>query len=202
MNKDVKQALNTIKTFLGMEVKLEDVQLAQMKLADGVTVIEFDSLEAGKDIFVVTENGNIPMPMGEYELEDGNILVVSEDGIIGEVKPKETEVEQPEQEVEVEVEASVEKVEAPIKKTVETSSKETYFSEIEELKKEIANLKEQLKEKEVIEMKEEVKKVEEVIELSKPITFNPEKTNEVKSVKLTNQPKSNRDRILEIVYNK
>ena len=38
MNTEVKNALKTIKTFLGMEVKLE-----QMKLADGQTIIEADS---------------------------------------------------------------------------------------------------------------------------------------------------------------
>ncbi len=40
MKKEVKEALNTLKTFLGMEIKLE-----QMKLKDGVTVLEFEVLE-------------------------------------------------------------------------------------------------------------------------------------------------------------
>lgn len=196
MNKeDIKNAINTIKTYLGMEVKL-----AQMKLADGVTILEFDSLEVGKEIFIVSENGNVPLPMGEYELEDGNILEVYEDGIIGEVKSKEEE-QPPLEEVEpaMPVEASVEPQQA-VKKVIKSTIEEQHFAEIEKLKAEIVELKS------MIEQKEEVK--EEVIELAqeeevKPISFNPENVNEIKAVKLnSNKSISMRDRILQTVYNK
>jgi hypothetical protein len=194
MNKeDIKNAINTIKTYLGMEVKL-----AQMKLADGVTILEFDSLEAGKEVFIVSENGNVPLPMGEYELEDGNILEVYEDGIIGEVKSKEEE--QPpleEEEPAMPVEASVEQPQA-VKKVIKSTIEEQHFAEIEKLKAEIVELKS------MIEQKEEVK--EEVIELAqeeevKPISFNPENVNEIKAVKLTSQKLSSRDKILNTIYN-
>ena len=99
MKKEVKDALNTLKTFLGMEVKLE-----QMKLVDGVTTIEFDILEAGQSIMIVNEEDRVPLPIGEYELQDGQILKVLEDGVIGEIGAKQEEVEQPEQ-PEVEEEA-------------------------------------------------------------------------------------------------
>jgi len=68
------------------------------------------------------------LPVGEYELESGMVLVVTEEGVIAEVKEKEAE-----QEVEVEVEASTEtkQVEAQPKKVVE--SKEYHFSS-EEIK--------------------------------------------------------------------
>ena len=191
---EIINALKTIKTYLGMEVKL-----AQMKLADGVTVIEFDSLEVGKEVFIVNENGNVPLPIGEYELEDGNILEVYEDGIIGEIKAPEAQeeeapMEQPE--AEVPVEASVEP-QREVKKVVKSTIEEQHFAEIEELKKQIVELKA------MIEVKEEVK--EEVIELEetpKPISFNPEKTNESEQIKLAvNSRMSSRDKILNIIYN-
>jgi len=191
---EIINALKTIKTYLGMEVKL-----AQMKLADGVTVIEFDSLEVGKEVFIVNENGNVPLPIGEYELEDGNILEVYEEGIIGEVKSKEEEqppMEEKEPVAEVPVEASVEP-QREVKKVVKSTIEEQHFAEIEELKKQIVELKA------MIEVKEEVK--EEVIELEetpKPISFNPEKTNESEQIKLAvNSKMSSRDKILNIIYN-
>ncbi len=195
MNKeDIKNAINTIKTYLGMEVKL-----AQMKLADGVTILEFDSLEVGKEVFIVSENGNVALPMGEYELEDGNILEVYEDGIIGEVKSKEEEAEPIEEpEAEMPVEASVEEPQQSVKKVIKSTIEEQHFAEIEKLKAEIVELKS------MIEVKEEVK--EEVIELAqeeevKPISFNPENVNEIKPIKLTSQNQSMRDKILNTIYN-
>lgn len=195
MNKgDIINALKTIKTYLGMEVKL-----AQMKLVDGVTILEFDSLEVGKEVFIVSENGNVPLPMGEYELEDGNILEVYEDGIIGEIASKEQE-QPPMEEVEptMPVEASVEPQQVA-KKVIKSTIEEQHFAEIEKLKAEIVELKS------MIEKKEEVK--EEVIELAevesvKPISFNPENVNEIKTIKLNeNKSMSTRDRILQTVYN-
>jgi hypothetical protein len=184
----MKDKLKSVREFLeqkfNVKLKLEqmDVKLAKMKLADGVTVLEFDALEVGKEVFIVSENGNVTMPIGEYELEDGNMLEIYEDGIIGEVASKEDEqspIEEKEPVAEVPVEASVEAPQVA-KKTVETVSKETYFSEMEELKREITELKEQLK------LKEEVKEV--VLEENpKPITFNPENVNEEKfNIKLSN----------------
>jgi hypothetical protein len=66
------------------------VQLAQMKLNDGVTVLEAASFEAGKEVNIVAEDGTTtPAPVGEHELEDGNILVITEAGMIAEIKTKE-----------------------------------------------------------------------------------------------------------------
>ena len=199
----MKDKLKSVREFLeqkfNVKLKLEqmEVKLAQMKLADGVTVLEFDSLEVGKEIFIVSENGNVPMPIGEYELEDGNMLEIYEDGIIGEIKaPEAKEEEAPAEapEAEMPVEASVEAPQVA-KKTVETVSKETYFSEMEELKREITELKEQLK------LKEEVKEVV-LEETPKPITFNPENVQKIEQIKLTAQKTlSARDRILNTIYN-
>jgi hypothetical protein len=181
--------INQIKTLLGMEVNLE-----QMKLADGVTVLEADVFEAGNEIFIVTEDEQkIPVPVGEYELEDGRILVVVEEGIIAEVKEKEVEEEEA-PEVEIEVEAPVaEEMEtektAP-KKTIESVVKETFFSEIEKLQAENETLKAELS-----KLKEE-----EEVELSevKPISFNPENENKVESIKIASKrPRTIMDSVLE-----
>jgi hypothetical protein len=187
MKKEVKDALNTLKTFLGMEVKLE-----QMMLVDGVTTIEFDILEAGQPVTIVNEEDRIPLPIGEYELQDGQILKVLEDGIIGEIGAKQEEEEAPEVEEEVEME-----VEKPVaKKVVESTVKETHFSkeEKENLEKEIEELKAKIT---------ELSKVEEVVELSeeevKPISFNPENKQQIEVVKL-GKGKSNISNILEKVY--
>jgi hypothetical protein len=194
MKKEVKDALNTLKTFLGMEVKLE-----QMMLVDGVTTIEFDILEAGKPVAIVNEDDRIPLPIGEYELQDGQLLKVLEDGIIGEVGAKQEEEETPETpEVEEEVEMEVEKPVA--KKVVESTVKETHFSkeEKENLEKEIEELKSKITELSKVEEVEEPK-VELSEEEVKPITFNPENKQQIEVVKL-GKGKSNISNILEKVY--
>jgi hypothetical protein len=135
--------LNQIKTLLGMDVKLE-----QRKMADGVTLIEADAFEMDNEVFVITEDEQkIPVPIGEYEMEDGMIMSVVEEGLIADYKEKATEEEEEapvaeEEVVEEEVEAKNETT-AP-KKTIESIVKETFFSEIEKLKEENNELKAKL----------------------------------------------------------
>ena len=88
-----------------VEITEEPIKLAQMKLKDGVTVLEAESFEVGKEVVVVAEDGTkTPAPEGEHQLEDDSFIVVKivdEKSIIDEVKPKaeeevvieETEVE-------------------------------------------------------------------------------------------------------------
>lgn len=187
--------INKIKALLGMEVALE-----QMKLMDGQTILEADAFEMDNEVFVVTEDDQkIPLPIGEYELENGMILVVTVEGIIAEIKEavvEEEEVEAPESEVEVEVEAEAAPVTPTAKKTVESIVKETFFSEIEALKNENIELKAQL------ELLSKVDVVtEEVTELSeepKPIMHNPENTNPVETFKFAkNRERNTLDSILE-----
>jgi len=182
--------INQIKTLLNMEVKLE-----QLRLADGMTVLEADSFEPEMEVFILTEDEQkIPVPIGEYEMEDGRILVVMAEGVISEIKEKMEEVEEPEAEVEIEVEAEVEAPTASItpKKTIESVTKESFFSEIEALKAEIVELKSQI----------EISKVEEIVELAetpKPISFNPENTTNVEGMRYA----QNRSRtIMDSIYEK
>lgn len=138
--------LNQVKTLLGVEVKLE-----QMKLENG-TVLEADKFEAGNEIFIVTEDEKVALPVGEYVLEDGQTLVIEEEGIIKEMKSENEEAE----EVEVEVEAKEEE-----KEEMGYATKE----ELAEVKSMIEEIKAMLEPKE--EMSEEVK--EEKQELSSDV---------------------------------
>ena len=79
----------------------EEVKLEQAKLDNG-TVIEADAFESGNEVFIVTEDEKVALPVGEYALEDGKILVVTEDGIIAEIKDAEEETEEVEEVEEVE----------------------------------------------------------------------------------------------------
>ena len=69
----------------------EEVKLEQTKLENG-TVIEFDSLEEGKEVFIVSDEEKIAMPVGEYILEDSKLLVVEEEGVIADVREVSDEV--------------------------------------------------------------------------------------------------------------
>ena len=196
--------LNQIKTLLGMEVKLE-----MMKLADGMTVIEADSFAPEMAVVIVTEDEQkIPLPVGEYELEDGRILIVAVEGIIAEVKEapaaeEEAPMEQPEAEVPVEAEAEVE-VSTP-KKTVESIIKETFFSEMEALKLENEELKAKLetfsKVDPVTTTTTEETTQEVALEEIKPISFNPEQTNKSEGFKFASKKgKSTMDSVLAKMY--
>ena len=72
--------INQIKSLLNIEVKLEE-----MKLENG-TIVSAESFEKDKEIFIVTDDERVAMPVGEYMLEDGRLLVVSEEGMIADVR--------------------------------------------------------------------------------------------------------------------
>jgi hypothetical protein len=103
---EAKKALEQIKSLVFgeqvAEVIQEEVQIELMEgvLADG-TIVKFDKLEAGGMISVVTPDGEVPAPVGEHELEDGTMVIVTEAGKIAEVK-------MPEQKPEMETEVSIE----------------------------------------------------------------------------------------------
>jgi len=175
--------LNEIKTLLGMDVKL-----AQMKLKDGVTIIEADAFEMDNNVFIVNGEEKIPVPVGEYELEDGMILIVAVEGVIAEIKEAvAVEKEAPKAEVEVEVEAQAEPT-SP-KRIVESVSKEMFFSEIEKLRAEIAELK---------SVKQELSS-DVVVE---PLTHSPESKNEVKLNKISpNRQMTTKDIVMSKLFN-
>jgi len=168
----LKDNVNALLKTIGL--KAEEVKLAQMKSEDGVTVFEAEEFAPEFSVGIATEEGIVPAPIGEYTLEDGNVMVVAVEGVIAEIKAMESEEEEVEAEAEV---PGTPAVETPVvKKTVESVTKETFFSENVLLKAEIEVLKAKLEEKEVkveVELTEE-KEVE-------TIKYNPEnsKTPEV-----------------------
>ena len=192
-----KTQINKIKTLLGLEIKLE-----QMKLENG-TILEAEAFEAGAEIFIVNEEDRIAVPMGEYMLEDGKVLIITEDGIIGEIKDAEeapAEEAAPEAEVEVEAEAET----STPKKVVESITKEMFFSEIEKLRNEIAELKAaKVEVKEEVELSAEKVAVELSAEEAQPLKHNPEGAVEKKQTNLFAQkaPKTTRDLVFSKLFN-
>ena len=116
-------------------VETSGVELAQAKLDNG-TVLEAESFEAGQPIFIVSEEDRIAVPVGEYQMEDGRILVVAEEGVIGEIKEAAAEVEE-EPSVEIEVEAAVEP-------TMEEKIREVVMPILEEMRAEMSAMKEEM----------------------------------------------------------
>ena len=154
--------LNEIKTLLNIEVKLEE-----QKLENG-TVVSAEAFEKDNEIFIVTDDEKVAMPVGEYILEDGRLLVVEAEGVIADVREVSDEVPAKE-EAKEEVEET-EDLEEEVKEEMSYATKE----ELAEVKTMVEEIKAMLEPKE--EMSEEVKEEEVKEELSsvKPIKHNPE----------------------------
>jgi len=203
---NTKDTLNKVRAVLGIEVKLE-----QMKLENGA-ILEAEKFEAGAEIFVIADEERVAVPVGEYETEDGMVIVVSEEGIIAEIKEAEAEAEVEEEAVEETEAEEVEEEElstetASPKKIVKSISEEMFFSEIEKLRTEINELKlsktEVVAEEVVVELSEEVK--EEKVELSteevEGISHNPENVSDKKELNLYSQ-KGNKNTLRSRIFNK
>jgi hypothetical protein len=162
----MSNVLTEIKRLLGMEIQLE-----QMTLDNG-TVIEAEVFEAGQAVFIVNGEDRVALPVGEYILNNGMILVVAVEGEIAEIKePAPTQEEAPE--VEVEVEQAAEPT-AP-KKVIESTVKESHFSkeDVDALKSEIEALKTELA---------SMKEVKEVELSAQPLTHNPDARPNVEKI--------------------
>jgi len=175
-------------------IKMSEIKLEQMKLQDGVTVIEADLFESGQPVFVVNGEDRIPVPVGDYVLDDGRLLVVSQEGVIGEIKDANQE-EQVAEEQEMEKETGAPAPTPTAKKTIESVVKETHFSaeDYESLKTENISLKEE-NERLKAEKTEKVELKIDLVPASKPITFNPE--SKQKQIRLGNES------LLEFLNNK
>jgi len=125
--------ISKIKEVVGLS---EEVKLEQQTLENGA-ILEAESFEAGQEVFIVSEDEKIAVPVGEYQMEDGRILVVAEEGLIAEIKAEQEEEEE------------VEEVEA---KDEEEDKKEMYAT-----KRELAEVKEMIEEiKAMLEPKEDL----------------------------------------------
>jgi hypothetical protein len=115
------------------------VNLAQIKTADGQAIMEAEAFEIGQAVFVVTEEGNIPVPMGEYMLEGGLKVKVDEQGVILEIETEGAEeIEEVEAKDMVEKEEEdmmgKDKMEAKMPKKIiktKTEMEESYFNKFD-----------------------------------------------------------------------
>lgn len=164
----------------------KEVKLEVAKLEDG-TEVEIE----GDDISVLVkqegeEVEKIPAPVGEHTLENGDVVIVREEGKIAEVKSGEEEVEakdEKEMDLASEVE-SLKKEMAELKEKVEAGYSEKEEMSKEEAPKEEPKKEELSKEEPKEEVKEEVQLSEEA---PKKVTHSPEKQVKPKfNVKLKN----------------
>jgi len=175
------QMLNEIKTLLNIEVKLEE-----QKLENG-TVVSAEAFEKDNEIFIVTDDEKIAMPVGEYLLEDGRLVVVEAEGLIADVREVSDEVPAKE---EVEETEDLEEEKKEEEKMADVADWEGMEKRIQNLEDAIASLKkedvemgvengglksrtvkEEFTEEATQEIKEEVK---EELSSVKPIKHNPE----------------------------
>ena len=73
--------LNKIKNIVGVELSEEKVELAEISLKNG-TLLVSEEFTKGNAVFIKSEDGEMALPVGEYELEDGRTLFVNEEGLI------------------------------------------------------------------------------------------------------------------------
>ena len=165
-----QETLSQIMELLNLQ---DEIKLESMKLDNG-TVIEAEAFEANQEVFIVTENEEkIALPVGEYTLEDGMILVVVEEGVIAEVKEAVVEEEAPAEEAPAE--EVVEEVEQA-EEEMSYATKEELSAAVEEMKAMIEEIKAMMSPKE--EDMSEV--VTEEVDLSsnepaaKPIKHSPD----------------------------
>jgi hypothetical protein len=190
----MKETINTILRKVGL--KAVEVKLEQMKLADGVTVIEAELFEVGQPVFVITEDAQIALPIGEYVLEDERILVVLEEGIIAEIKEQEVEeVEEEAPVAEIPQEAEMSAPQVPTaKKVIESIVKETQFSAQDEKDAKIAELEARIAELTKVELSDDLPAAE-------PINHNPENAQPIEVFRYAkNSAQSPMDRILTKLY--
>lgn len=185
------EMLKEIKSLLGIELSAETkVELAQMTLENG-TVLEAEEFVAGQEVFIITEEDRIALPVGEYEMEDGQILVVEEEGLIAEVKAEEAVVEE-------EVEAAEE---------MAYVNKEEFTAAIDEIKAMIDEVKAGMKDKEEMaqakaEVEKQVKEELSATPAATPLKHNPEGEAKKESFNYAvKRNQSTRDRVLSRIAN-
>ncbi len=152
---NAETTLDRVMIALGIKSKESEsinINLEQVKTLDGQATFDAESFEVGSPVFVITPDGNIPAPQGEYALEDGTIMSVDDKGYISEIASAEEEIA--EEEVEMQNAPMKEATGKPTaenppvdmmakpKKLTESTIKTTEFSaEISDLKNEFESLK-------------------------------------------------------------
>ena len=195
-----------IKEVVGLS---EEIKLEQQTLENGA-ILEAESFEAGQEIFIVTEDEKVAVPVGEYQMEDGRILVVAEEGLIAEIKAEEEEAE------EEEVEAKEEKEEMGYATKQELAEVKEMIEEIkamlepkEEMSEELSAddlgnlMTEELAKHEKLELSEVPEEVQEELNqpAAEPIKANPEVQTKQNFKFANNRKQSTLDRVLNKIIN-
>jgi len=187
----------------------EEVKLEQQALENG-TVLEAEAFESGNEVFIVTEDEKVAVPVGEYQLEDGRILVVAEEGLISEIKTEEAEEEAPAEEVEAseDVELEEEKEEMGYATKEELAEVKSMLEEIKSMlepkedlsAEELGNLiTEELCKHEKVELSEVPEEVQEELNqpAAEPIQANPEAKQNLSKFNISqNRRMSTLDRVM------
>jgi hypothetical protein len=192
------KANNILNRILAELSSIREVKFEQMTLENGA-VLEAEVFEAGNEVFVVSGEDRVPAPVGEHLLSDGRILVITEEGLISEIK--EAAAAEEEASVEIEVEASAEEATTELAEVEVKEEAPAVAAIVEKVLEEIAMMREEMK-----AMREEMggyAKKEEMAavkaELSaepaaKPIKHNPE-TKQANKVEFK-RPAKTLDRVL------
>jgi len=199
------EMIKQVKNLLGVE--LSDIQLAELKLENG-TVLEADAFESGKEVFIKTEDENVALPVGEYELEDNRLLVVEEEGVIKEIKAQEEDEKEDDEKEDdkeemryvtrEEFRKEMDELKDMVEKMMSPKDKEEMSSQIqEEVSLAVTEvLNSEAEEKEVL--KEELSQP-----AAEPLKHNPEEKKSNLKVKFAqNRTKSTLDRVMETISNK
>lgn len=186
----------------------EEVKLEQQALENG-TVLEAEAFESGNEVFIVTEDEKVAVPVGEYQLEDGRILVVAEEGLIAEIKTEEAEEEEVEEvEASEDVELEEEKEEMKYATKEELAEVKSMLEEIKAMLEpkedlsadELGNLvTEELCKHEKVELSEVPEEVQEELNqpAAEPIQANPETKQNLSKFNISqNRRMSTLDRVM------
>ena len=183
------KANSILNRILAELASVRNVSLATMNLENGA-VLEAEAFEAGNEVFILSGEDRVAAPVGEHLLEDGRILVITEEGVIAEIK------DAPAAEVAVEVEVPTELADMPM---VEEAP--AVVAIIEKVLEEIAMMREEMKgmreEMGSYAKKEEMKAMKAELSAApaaKAIKHNPE-TKQVQKMS-SNRPERAIDRVL------
>ena len=188
------EILKNIKTFLGEEtLEKVKVELAQAKLENG-TIVESESFKAGDEIFIITDDEKVAMPVGEYMMEDGKLLVIEEEGIIADYRVVSDDVPQKEDQIEEKEELDEEAA------VYDWAGMEKRIKNLEDA---IADLKSKMGEKEDFEkVEDKVKQELSETPAAEPISHNPEMEDKKINLKYAqNRKQTSLDRVLSKMYN-
>jgi len=176
-----------------------EVKFETQNLEGGEVQIEAESFEAGNEVFVIADEDRVPLPIGEYILEDGRSLIVEQEGVIASIG--EAQAEEPAEEVVEEEQEMAD--DAKPKKVVESVSKEIHFSD--DQKNELKDLFKQWYQEFSKEIEVEAENVElsEQVPAGKAIKHSPENKQVKKQIVLSKRsPMGTVDKILSRQLNR